>query len=268
MLERLNKGRLRVIMLGLLIMAFGFGEAFASDWSDLIKKAEVKYKNFYEEVKDITMIQELKVVSPEGEVTPETKMMKKGEKFRIETKMPVPNMPKGMEGMETVVIFDGKDTWVISPFTGKQKLPEEQRMKYQGNLDWWHSISEEAEIVGSEKISGRDCYLVKFKEKEESPITRLWIDKNKLFVVKGEGSGEKGETMTMAFSDFRTIKGDWEIPYKTEIFSDGKVVTTVIMKSLEINKGLSDDLFDPDKVEVKGMDMQDMMKKMMQKEGQ
>ena len=44
---------------------------------------------------------------------------------------------------------------------------------------------------------------------------------------------------------------------------DGPSYTSFI-KSLEINKGLSDDLFDPDKVKVEKSDMQEMMKKMMQ----
>jgi len=43
-------------------------------------------------------------------------------------------------------------------------------------------------------------------------------------------------------------------------------VSTFLVKSLEINKGLSDELFDPNKVKVKKFDMQEMMKKMMQEE--
>ena len=46
---------------------------------------------------------------------------------------------------------------------------------------------------------------------------------------------------------------------------DGSPLYTSFIKSLEINSGLSDDLFDPDKVEVKGPNMQEMMKKMMQR---
>ncbi|GAH51817.1 unnamed protein product [marine sediment metagenome] len=39
---------------------------------------------------------------------------------------------------------------------------------------------------------------------------------------------------------------------------------TVLTKSLEINKGLPDDLFDVNKVEVSGPNMQEMMKNLMQ----
>ena len=51
------------------------------------------------------------------------------------------------------------------------------------------------------------------------------------------------------------------MPYKTQVFLDSRLISTTVVKSLEMNKGLSDDLFDPDKVEVKGFDMQEMMKK-------
>ncbi|PJA61988.1 MAG: hypothetical protein CO162_03450, partial [bacterium (Candidatus Ratteibacteria) CG_4_9_14_3_um_filter_41_21] len=64
---------------------------------------------------------------------------------------------------------------------------------------------------------------------------------------------------------FRKIEGGWELPYRIEISMDGSPLYTSFIKSLEINSGLSDDLFDPDKVEVKGPNMQEMMKKMMQR---
>ncbi len=45
-------------------------------------------------------------------------------------------------------------------------------------------------------------------------------------------------------------------------------MSTVVVKSVEINKGLSDNLFDPNKVEIKSpVDMQEMMKRMMQEQG-
>jgi len=39
---------------------------------------------------------------------------------------------------------------------------------------------------------------------------------------------------------------------------------TILLKSFETNQGLSDDLFDADKVEVSGPNMQEMMQNMMQ----
>jgi hypothetical protein len=64
-------------------------------------------------------------------------------------------------------------------------------------------------------------------------------------------------------SNFRKVE-KWEMPYTTEVFADGKLMTKSTIKTLNINKGLSDDLFDADKVSAAtpGMPgMKDMMKK-------
>ena len=120
--------------------------------------------------------------------------------------------------------------------------------------------------MGSEKVNGRDCFVVEVEEKEEFPFTRLWLDKKNLTMVKGESQASTGGKAVVLYSDFRKIKGDWEMAYKTQFFEDSRLVYTSVVKSLEINKGLSDDLFDPDKVEVKGPDMEEMMKGMMEEE--
>jgi hypothetical protein len=54
------------------------------------------------------------------------------------------------------------------------------------------------------------------------------------------------------------------LPYKIEVFINEEQTMTVLTKSLEINKGLSDDLFDANKVEVSGPNMQEMMQNLMQ----
>lgn len=54
------------------------------------------------------------------------------------------------------------------------------------------------------------------------------------------------------------------MPYKIEVFINEEQTMTVLTKSLEINKGLSDDLFDANKIEVSGPNMQEMMQNLMQ----
>ena len=180
--------------------------------------------------------------------------------------MQMPDMPKGMGEMETVIIYDGEDLWMISSFSGKKKLSDEEAHEYQTERNWWDLISEKAKIVGTEKVDKRECYVVETKEEKEFPFTRIWLDKKSLDLIKGERKQPKEETMLWVHSDFKKVKGDWEVPYKTEIYTGEKLVSTFLVKSLEINKGLSDDLFDPNKVKAKKFDMQEMMKKMMQEE--
>jgi outer membrane lipoprotein-sorting protein len=71
--------------------------------------------------------------------------------------------------------------------------------------------------------------------------------------------------MVVIFSDLKKVKGQWEMPYKTEMYAKGKLMSTVVITALQVNKGIADDQFNADKVPVekKGFGMGDMMKQMM-----
>jgi outer membrane lipoprotein-sorting protein len=255
----------RVLGVGLIILALGATQTLTADWPSILEKTKAKYAGFEKEIKDMTMIQEIKTTAPDMKGrSPELKMLKKGEKFRMESTMQMPDMPKEMGEMKSIVIHDGKDTWVISSMTGKKKLSEEDSKQYETGSDWWKFLSEQMRIAGTEKIGTRECYVLEIEEEGECPYTKMWMDKEHLVLVKAES--QDPEPTMMLFSDFRELKGGWEIPYKTEVYVDGKLLSSILVKSIEINKGLSDDLFNPDKVEVKGFNMQEMMKMMKERE--
>ncbi len=253
-----------------IILFLVVGQGFSQSVSDILRKAESNYKNFNQDFKDMAMVFDAKIFTPEGEMTSEMKLFTKGEKSRSEIVMQFPEaagMPEGMGGMQTIIIFDGQDTWMISSFAGKKKLTTEQaeeQMQYQTGMNWWSSISDKAKYVGIERINNRECYVLEIEAGEDSFYSRVWVDKNNLFLVQTEAKIDSGETMRMIFSDFRKIKGEWELAYKTEGFMDEVPMMTILLKSFEINQGLSDDLFDADKVEVSGPNMQEMMQNMMQ----
>ncbi len=270
MTEKIHNTGVKVLLMALLSLVLGVSQGLTTDVSSILKGAEAKYAKFEEEIKDMTILEEMTVVTSEGELTLEMKKLKKGKKFREETKFEVPQSletPEGTGGVETITIYDGKDTWMISPFMGKEKLSGDGEKQYQflRERNWWELISEKAKIVGTEKVGKRVCYVVEIEEEEESTFTKVWLDKANLILVKGESKKPEEKTVLLVQSDFRKIKGDWEIPYKTEMYVDGEITYTFVIKSIKINKGLSDDLFDPDKVKVKmkGLDIQEMMRKMM-----
>lgn len=244
-----------------VILFLALGNLYAADLSSVLKEVEAKYGRFEEEIQDVTILQEMRMNTSGGEMTQDVKLQSKGKRFRMESKMQMPQ-GQGMPGVvETVTIHDGKDTWMISPFTGKQKISDLGGSQPQAERNWWGFLSENSTIVGSEEIGGRDCYVI--SAGGDAPFDKLWLDKKALVLVKAEFSGAGG-TMLLVYSDFKRIKGDWEMPYRTEMYSGGKLFSTSITKSIEINKGLPDDLFDSNKVEVKGASMEEMMKQMMQ----
>jgi outer membrane lipoprotein-sorting protein len=240
---------------------------FAITWDELKAQIEAKYAGFSDEIKDMEMVMESETKGMEGmeEVGPsEVKMFKKGEKYRMEMKM---NMPEGSGmpgGMTNILIFDGKDLWTVNQFTGKQKLPADANASAKGQISWWEDIPEKGKIIGSEKVGDRDCYIVEsWSEENKEDKIKGWVDKKALLLIQMEFQGGKGETFKVMNSNFKKVE-KWEMPYTTEVFADGKLMTKSTIKTLNINKGLSDDLFDADKVSAAtpGMPgMKDMMKK-------
>jgi len=266
-----NKVKWSVILLVVSVILFSaIGLGFSQSVSDILRKAESNYKNFNQDFKDIAIIFDAKIFTPEGEMLSEMKLFLKGEKFRSEIVMQIPEaagMPEGMSSILVVVIFDGQDAWMISPFMGKKKLTNvqaEEQMYYQTGMNWWKSISDKAKYIGIERINNRECYVLEIETGGVSLYSRIWVDKNNLFLVQTEGKNDSGQTIRMIFSDFRKIKNNWELPYKTEGFMDEGQMMTILLKSFEINQGLSDDLFDVDKVEVSGPNIQEMMQNLMQ----
>jgi len=266
-----NKIKWTVILLVVSVILFSaIGQGFSQSLSDILKEAESNYKNFNQDFKDMAIVFDAKIFTPEGEMTSEMKLFTKGEKSRTEIVMQFPEaagMPEGMGSMQTIIIFDGQDTWMISPFVGKNKLTAkqaEEQMQYQTGMNWWRSISDKAKYIGIEKINNRECYVLEIEAGGASLYSRIWVDKNNLFLIQTEGKNDSGQTMRMIFSDFRKIKDNWELPYKTEGFMDEVQMMTILLKSFEINQGLSDDLFNVDKVEASGPNMQEMMQNLMQ----
>jgi outer membrane lipoprotein-sorting protein len=243
-----------------LVPAAGFSE----DWAGLSKQLGERCAKFHADVKDLSLVMEMKATTPQGEVATAMTVFQKGEKSRAEIKMQgMPGgaeMPPAMADMTILVIRDGKKTWMISPMTGKMEVPEEQAKQYKNQWYCDDYIPAEADLAGSETVSGRDCFVVVVKD-PSSLYAKLWIDKKGLDPVKTEMKPLEGKTMTALFSDYKTLSGDWQFPYKTEMFQDKTLVSTMIVKSVEVNKGVSDDLFDAEKVKTPERNMMDMMKK-------
>lgn len=266
-----NKVKWSVILLAVSVILFlVIGQGFSQSLSDILREAEINYKNFNQDFKDMAIIFDAKIFTPKGEMASEMKLFTKGEKSRSEIVMQTPEatgMPEGMGNMQSIIIFDGQDTWMISSFAGKKKLTTEQaeeQMQYQTVMNWWQSISDEAKYVGMEKVNNRECYLLKLKIDESSPYSKIWVDKENLFLVQTEGKNSSGESMRMMFSDFRKIEGGWEFPYKVEMLINQKPMFTLLVKSYKLNQSLPDELFDVDKVELEGYNLQEMMQNMMQ----
>jgi outer membrane lipoprotein-sorting protein len=158
-------------------------------------------------------------------------LLRKGLKFRTEM---------NVQGMTMITIFDGTDVWMVTPM-GAQKMPMQMPMPDMGPGKAW---PEDARLAGTETVSGRDCCVIEYKDPKNGAPTRLWVDRKSPTAVKSE-TKQGAETLVALFSDFRNVQGAYEMPYKCDMSSNGKPKGTLTIKSIKVNTGLADDLFNP-----------------------
>jgi outer membrane lipoprotein-sorting protein len=253
---------LRTLMAALAMMlAAGF--SFADSDNPILKQAAERCAQFENEVKDMRMVQAMKSYVADAEITFEQTVYTKGQKSRVEMKMPL----EGFEGgdgagtVETIMINDGTNAWIISPFGGKKQLSPEEAERSEPSRNCWGYFPDNATVTGSETVQGRDCHIVELLE--EGVTTRLWLDKRNFIPVKGETSDSTStEHFRWTHSDFHTIHGDWEYPFTTQMYDGDSLAATMTVTALDVNQGLSDDLFDPEKVQVQPLDLGKLMQMM------
>jgi hypothetical protein len=52
----------------------------------------------------------------------------------------------------------------------------------------------------------------------------------------------------LAFSEHRALTGGFFFPHRQEAFVDGKLLVLIVVRSVRVNTGLADALFDPDEL--------------------
>jgi outer membrane lipoprotein-sorting protein len=259
------------LMLAMMLFA---SAAFAYDIEQLIKDATAHHAKSLASFDDMKLEYTGKFMAPGegGESSITSTMYRKGEKWRMEGSMDMKGGKttvngkemSGTGGLETVVLFDGKDTWTTA-MGMKMKLPKDQAGSQTDYAEYWKEPPAGSKVVGEETVGGRAAWLVEYPENKMSkePV-KMWIDKEH-FVHLQSTTMLSGKTIKSVFSDLKTVHGDFVIPYHAEVFSDDTKTMTVDLTKVEINKGLSDDLFNESILEGGSMDM-DIEKLMKQAE--
>ena len=229
------------------------------NWGKILKDIRTRQSEFNKKISDMIIENETEILSSEKEVKQRMKIMRKGDKFRIETIMELPVEEKSQlnpDAFKTTAIFDGENMWLISPIIGKKRLSDDENRNYQNERNWWDFVSENDKIDGIENVGKYKCYVIEIKEQEGSPFSKIWIDQKSLNMLKSEIEGQDGKT-TFLYSEFQKIKDKLEIPYKTELYMGERIVSTTKVKSVKINQCLTNDLFDPDKLEEPEINLED-----------
>ncbi|MGC2829326.1 MAG: hypothetical protein WB994_06785 [Candidatus Acidiferrum sp.] len=157
---------------------------------------------------------------------------------------------------KTVVrIFNGKDGgWVINPFAGKN-APEPMsadevkdaanESDFDGPLMDAKAKGNVIELTGTEKVEGRDAYILKVTHKDGS-VSSYSFDKETFLLTKWSGvDNVNGETVTREtfFHDYRDVGG---LKFAFELVSNNpgvEVAQRIVVDKIEIDPQIDDSHF-------------------------
>ena len=162
-----------------------------------------------------------------------------------------------LQGKTSLQVFNGKEGWVINPFTGRETveaMPEDdvKEMKIEADLDGelidYAKKGSKVSYEGEEDVDGEMSYKLKLIA-EKGDIMYFFIDKSTNYLVKqtAKQKNEDGSEQEYAilFSNFKNVEGR-NIPFEMETnttYMRQVYKTPIKILSIEVNKEMSDDLF-------------------------
>ncbi len=234
-----------------VIIAFAI---YAKTSEEITSDLQNKYKGLEDKINDIMIEQTMIALDEEDSIDMQMKMYSKGNKFRLETIINIDSEDMEEDGitlnnLETTIIGDGNKTWVIAPFVGKMEMEEdgeqEEQLEYAELIFWWNDLGDDMTLLREEKFNGKDCYLMEYKD-EDGDESMAWIEKSTMNILKIQDSED--DKSYILFKDYKKLIDDYQIPYKVEMFDDNEKAMDMSVKNVSVNKGINDDMFDPEKV--------------------
>lgn len=252
----------------ILIMIVSVASVFvcAADAGQIINDMQKHYEDFENAINDLKMTNTMNIDDEEGAVDLDMTVYKKGEKFRFDVTVNMEDDEDALGPISTVFVYDGNEMWMVVPIVGKQQVEDEEEMEdYDSVMEmfWWNSFGSEPELTGSETVNGTDCHVIKFNNVPEDydGFEKIWVSKNDNILIKAVS--EEDDDSYVLFKDYKDVYKGYELPYKTVFVSDeGDEEMVINIDEILINKGINDDIFDVDNVEVDNSGMENFLQNM------
>ncbi len=222
----------------------------AEQLDDIISKLVQKESNLRSSVKTMKIVAQTEADFGGQTVITENVIYQKGGKLRSETRpiRSLKDIPE--EFLKAISIFDGKDMWVISQ--GRtQKFPGANldigKVNPINDMSWVNTLKDVLKFDGEKTVEGKHCYVL---SADEPVPTKIYVDKETLdWIVMEQDLGE--DKLKVKRSDFRNVPGvpGIKLPRKLEMFLNGDIIATTVVKSINVNVDIDDDLFEVSKVE-------------------
>jgi outer membrane lipoprotein-sorting protein len=228
--------------IAVVVAALFCGVAFAKLPPELFNKLTRANALKEGKIKDMAKVETMENSKmPGGQI--ETTSYTKGIKSRLETKMMSNGKPVTM-----VSVFDGTTGWQIfnnmKMKTGNAGNKAEAAKKYQEEAN---KNYDNMNVVRSETLNGKDCYVIEYAitEKGKKMSLLMWLDKESSLMYQMTANDSSGkEQMKTVMSDYRDVFENIKMPFKTEVYIGDKAAMKTLVKSIKVNQGLADSLFD------------------------
>lgn len=138
---------------------------------------------------------------------------------------------------ETPVERDRERTYLIMPLkrTAADLLAE------------WRALGVRDDVSHVTRVNGRAVTVIGAAPGERN-VPSVWLDAEHGVVrfVRRERVGKDDLLVDLAFSEHRPVISGFAFPYRQEAFVDGKLLLLVVVRSVTLNGGVPDELFDAD----------------------
>ncbi len=111
----------------------------------------------------------------------------------------------------------------------------------------WQSLGVRTDVAQVVRAGGRALTVIGALEGDRTSPA-VWLDREYgvvRFIIR-EDSGGRVKVLDLAFSEHRKVAGGFFYPFRQEIFLDGKLLSVTRVRTVEVNVGLPDSLFDAD----------------------
>ncbi len=207
------------------------------------------------QVTDLAIEQTFTLFSPDGRQPQST-----GEQ-RVWVKVPRrQRVEQVVEGRREVRLSVADQVWVRSADGKVYEAPPAERehdrthllMPFRRTaadvLAEWRSLGIRDDVSHETRVTPGRTITVIGAQPGERATPAVWLDPEYGVVrfirrerlPKGEG------LVDVAFSEHRPLAGAFFFPHRQEAFVDGKLLVLIVVRSVAVNTGLSDSLFDPD----------------------
>ena len=195
----------------------------------------------------------MKIIRPTWERTLELKSWTKGTEYAM-VLITAPAREKGQSFLKV-----GREMWNWNPTISRTiKLPPSMLSQGWMGSDYTHDdminqssivVDYTHDIIGEEKIEGRECYMIELIPKEDAPVVWgkiiLWISKTDYMVLKSEYYDEDEYLVkTELGKEIRNMNGRI-LPSVYEIIpaEEEDQKTVVIFNNIEFNAPISEGFF-------------------------